>query len=46
MDIKTKIKSLLQEAELYKSQGLYVEAKKKYILAGQIVKKNENQFKK
>ncbi|QTA89870.1 tetratricopeptide repeat protein [Desulfonema magnum] len=44
-DVKKKIKSFLQEAELYQSQGLLNEAKERYVRAGQLVKKNENLIK-
>ena len=37
MDIKTHIKTLLQEAELYKTQGLIVEAKLRYQAAQKII---------
>ncbi len=40
MDLKKKIKSLLQHAELYKSQGLLNEALEKYVHAGRIIKKH------
>ncbi|OQY57314.1 MAG: hypothetical protein B6245_17195 [Desulfobacteraceae bacterium 4572_88] len=41
-DLKKKqIKSFLQQAEVYQSQGLLKEAKEKYIRAGQLLKKNK-----
>jgi len=45
MDLKNQIKSLLQQAELYHSQGLLYEAKESYARAGQLVKKNEGLIK-
>lgn len=45
MDIKKEIKSLLQQADVYREQGLLNEAKEKYVLAGKLVKKNEQQIK-
>ncbi|OQX27771.1 MAG: hypothetical protein BWK80_03600 [Desulfobacteraceae bacterium IS3] len=45
MDVKNQIKSLLQQAELYHSQGLLYEAKESYARAGQLVKKNEGLIK-
>ncbi len=44
MDVKKQVKSDLQQAELYRSQGLLNEAKGKYIHAGQLVKKHEALF--
>lgn len=41
MDLKTKIKSLLQEAEIYRTQGLLNEAKEKYKGALAIIQKND-----
>ena len=41
MDLKTKIKSLLQEAEIYRSQGLLSEAKEKYKTAITIIQGND-----
>ncbi len=40
MEIKKKIKSLLQHAELYKGQGLLNEALEQYVQAGRLIKKN------
>ncbi len=40
MDIKKQIKSLLQHAELYKSQGLLNEALDQYVQAGRMLKKH------
>jgi tetratricopeptide (TPR) repeat protein len=45
MDVKNQIKSLLQQAELYHSQGLLYEAKESYARAGQLIKKNEGLIK-
>jgi len=45
MDVKKQIKSFLQQAELYQSQGLLYEAKENYLRAGQLVKKNEELIK-
>lgn len=39
-DIRKEIKSFLQQAELYQSQGLLIEAKENYLRAGKLVKKN------
>lgn len=44
MDVKKQVKSDLQQAELYQSQGLLNEARDKYIHAGQLVKKHEAIF--
>lgn len=41
MDVKKQIKAFIHEAELYKSQGLLEEAKKKYISISEFIKKNE-----
>ncbi len=41
MDLKTKIKSLLQEAEIYRTQGLISEAKDKYKAALTIIQEND-----
>lgn len=41
MDIKQQIKKLLQEAEIYRSQGLLVEAKAKYKEVAAIITNNE-----
>jgi len=41
MDLKTKIKSLLQEAEIYRTQGLLNEAKEKYKGALAIIQEND-----
>ena len=40
MDIKTHLKSLLQEAEIYRSQGLLDESKKRYNDAVELIQKN------
>ena len=37
MDIKQRLKSLLQEAEIYRSQGLILEAHQKYQDAANLV---------
>jgi hypothetical protein len=39
MDISLQIKSLLSEAELYRSQGLFTEAKDKYLSATAMIHK-------
>ncbi|MDM8552012.1 hypothetical protein QUF72_18150 [Desulfobacterales bacterium HSG2] len=39
-DVRKQIKSFLQQAELYQSQGLLNEARENYLHAGQLVKKN------
>ncbi len=44
MDAVTKLKSLLQEAELYRSQGLLDEAKTNYLNASELIK-NDKQLK-
>lgn len=41
MDTKSKVKSNLQEAELYKTQGLLNEALEKYLRAGNLIRKDE-----
>jgi len=41
MDIKQQIKSLLQEAEIYSSQGLLVEAKGKYTDVADVIQKSD-----
>ena len=41
MDIKQRIKALLKEAEVYRSQGLLVEAKGKYAEVASEIKKND-----
>ena len=41
MDAKKQIKSFIQEAELYKSQGLLDEAKEKYLSIVEFIQKNE-----
>ena len=41
MDAKKLIKSFIQEAELYKSQGLFDEAKEKYLSIVEFIQKNE-----
>ncbi len=45
MDVKEKIKTLLQQAEIYQSQGLLNEAKSSYMNAGQLIKKHEDNIK-
>ncbi len=40
MDLKKEVKSLLNQAEVFNSQGLLREAKDKYIQAGKLVKSN------
>jgi hypothetical protein len=42
MDIKTQLKTLLQEAEIYKAQGLIAEARTKYHLAANLIHRIEN----
>ena len=37
-----RIKKLLQEAELYRAQGLLTEAKGNYSNAAELIKKNQN----
>lgn len=44
MDIKKQIKSLLQQAELYQSQGLLNEALEQYVQAGRLLKKHAAQI--
>ena len=41
MDIKQQIKALLQEAEIYRSQGLLVEAKSKYRQLAAVVNESD-----
>lgn len=41
MDLKTKVKSLLQEAEIYRTQGLLSEAKEKYKAALTMIQEND-----
>lgn len=41
MDAVTQLKSLLQEAELYRSHGLFNEAKTKYLNASKLIKNNK-----
>jgi tetratricopeptide (TPR) repeat protein len=41
MDAKKQIKAFIQEAELYKSQGLFDEAKEKYLFIVEFIQKNE-----
>lgn len=45
MDVRERIKTLLQQAEIYQSQGLLNEAKNSYMNAGQLIKKNEDMIK-
>jgi hypothetical protein len=42
MDIRLQIKSLLNEAELYRAQGLFADAKRKYTAASEIINKINN----
>jgi tetratricopeptide (TPR) repeat protein len=42
MDVKERIKSLLQQADIYQAQGLLNEAKDRYMQAGQIIKQHED----
>ena len=41
MNFKDQIKSLLQEAEVYRSHGLFVESMKKYKETAELIKKND-----
>jgi tetratricopeptide (TPR) repeat protein len=41
MDLKSQIKALFKEAELYRTQGLLEEAKKKYSLVADLIQENE-----
>ena len=41
MNLKVQIKSLLQEAEIYRNQGLLSEAKDKYRAASDIIRIND-----
>ena len=41
MDTKKQIQALFKEAELYKSHGLFVEAKEKYDLVAKLIQKND-----
>lgn len=41
MDAKKQIRSSIQEAELYRSQGLFNEAKEKYLSIVEFIQKNE-----
>lgn len=45
MNVKKQIKSFLQQAELYQSQGLLNEAKENYLRAAKLVKKNQEVIK-
>ncbi|MCP4107794.1 MAG: hypothetical protein GY749_19995 [Desulfobacteraceae bacterium] len=45
MDVKKQIKSLLQQAEIYHTQGLLNEAKERYAQAGILIKKNQDVIK-
>ncbi|MCP4346943.1 MAG: hypothetical protein GY795_15625 [Desulfobacterales bacterium] len=45
MDVKKQIKSLLQQAEIYHTQGLLTEAKERYAQAGILIKKNQDVIK-
>ena len=42
MDLRTRIQNLFKEAEIYRQQGLYGEAKKKYQIVANFLKKNDN----
>ena len=42
MDIKKQLKTLLQEAEVYKGQGLIAEARTKYHSAANLIQRIEN----
>jgi tetratricopeptide (TPR) repeat protein len=42
MDIKTQLKSLIQEAEIYRAQGLIAEARTKYTSAANLIHRIEN----
>ena len=42
MDIRLQIKSLLSEAELYRAQGLFADAKQKYTAASEIINNINN----
>lgn len=42
MDIRLQIKSLLSEAEVYRAQGLFADAKQKYTAASEIINKIDN----
>jgi tetratricopeptide (TPR) repeat protein len=42
MDVKERIKSLLQQADIYQAQGLLHEAKDRYMQAAQIIKQHED----
>lgn len=42
MDIRLQIKSLLSEAELYRTQGLFADAKQKYTAASEIINNINN----
>ncbi|MBI9073821.1 MAG: hypothetical protein JEZ02_00320 [Desulfatibacillum sp.] len=42
MDLRTRIQNLFKEAEIYRQQGLYGEAKKKYLIVANFLKKNDN----
>ncbi|GBC60630.1 hypothetical protein DENIS_1587 [Desulfonema ishimotonii] len=42
MDVKKQIKSLLNQADIYKAQGLLRDAKEKYVQAGRLIQKNQN----
>lgn len=41
MDIKKQIETMFMEAEIYKSHGLFVEAKEKYKLVEQLIQNND-----
>ena len=41
MDTKKQIQALFKEAELYRSHGLFVEAKEKYDLVAKLIQKND-----
>ena len=42
MDIRLQIKSLLSEAEVYRAQGLFTDAKQKYTAASEIINRIDN----
>ncbi len=42
MDLRTRIQNLFKEAEIYRQQGLYSEAKHKYQAVAKFLEKNEN----
>lgn len=42
MDLRTRIQSLFKEAEIYRQQGLYQEARQKYVAVAGFLQKNES----